>query len=49
MWQAVTKEDKVFSPWDLDDSREKKTGLRIVTRKEEGVGTNTALKVPAAG
>lgn len=45
MGQAVTKEEKVFSPWDL----EIKTGLRIVMRKEEGVGAKTVLKVSAAG
>lgn len=48
-WQAVTQAEKVFSAWDLDDSVEIKTGLRIVKRKEEGVGAKTALKVPAAG
>lgn len=48
-WQAVTKVEKAFSPWDVDDSREIKTGLRIVMRKEEQVGSKTISKVPAAG
>lgn len=48
-WQAVTKEDKIFFPWDLDDNREIRTGLRIVKRKEKGAGAMTALKVPEAG
>lgn len=43
MWQAVTKEEKVFSPWDLDEIREINNGLIIVMRKEEGVGAKTAL------
>lgn len=34
-WQAVTQEEKVFSPWGLDDSREIKTGLRVVMRKRK--------------
>lgn len=38
MWQAVAQEEKVFSPWDLDESMEIETGLRIVKRKEGGRG-----------
>lgn len=47
MWQAVAQEEKVFSPWDLDESMEIETGLRIVEietglrivkRKEGGRG-----------
>lgn len=41
MWQAVTKEEKVFSPWDLDEFREIKNGLGIVMRKKEGVGADS--------
>lgn len=31
-----TQEEKVFSPWDLDESMEIETGLQIVKRKEGG-------------
>lgn len=46
---SSNKGGETFSPWDVDDSREIKTGLRIVMRKEEQVGSKTISKVPAAG
>lgn len=46
---SSNKRGQTISPWDLDDSKDRKTGLKIVMRKEEGAGAKTALKVPAAG
>lgn len=36
----VVQEEEVFSPWDLDESMEIETGLRMAKRKEGGRSGN---------